>query len=141
MIVDANETIPTQVVTGTATYTLVGNTDPTDNQGNVGVLGTANFAADFTNSTVTSSLQLGINGQNWSAEGGTGSITATLFNGLYGTVSVNGVSTGNSGSFGGAFGGFGTNGIPTGAGLTHQLTNGTSTVSGAAVFNTTGAQQ
>jgi hypothetical protein len=141
VIVDANETIPTQVVTGTATYTLVGNTDPTDNQGNVGVLGTANFAADFTNSTVTSSLQLGINGQNWSAEGGTGSITATLFNGLYGTVSVNGVSTGNSGSFGGAFGGFGTNGIPTGAGLTYQLTNGTSTVSGAAVFNTTGAQQ
>ena len=141
VIVDANETIPTQVVTGTANYILVGNTDPTDNLGNVGVLGTASFAADFTNSTVTSSLQLGINGQNWNASGGTGSITSTLFNGLYGTVSVDGVSAGNSGTFGGAFGGFGANGVPVGAGMTYQLTNGSTTVSGAAVFNTTGTQQ
>ncbi|MFN3235599.1 MAG: FecR domain-containing protein [Pseudomonadales bacterium] len=140
IIVDANETIPTQVVTGSANYTLVGNTDPTDAAGNVGVLGSASFSADFTNASVQSNVQLGINNQNWNATG-TGSINSTFFNGLYNTVSVNGATAGNSGSFGGAFGGFGANGVPTGAGLTYQLTNGTTVVSGAAVFNTSGADQ
>jgi hypothetical protein len=140
IIVDANETIPTQVVTGSANYTLVGNTDPTDAAGNVGVLGTASFSADFTNASVQSNVQLGINNQNWNATG-TGSINSTFFNGLYNTVSVNGATAGNSGTFGGAFGGFGANGVPTGAGLTYQLTNGTTVVSGAAVFNTSGADQ
>jgi len=133
VVVSQDEVVPTQVITGSASYTLVGNTDPTDNLGNVGVLGSANFSADFTNSTVESSLQLGINEQNWTASG-TGDITANLFNGLYGTVSVNGAAGGN-GSFGGAFGGFGASGVPTGAGMTYQLSNGTATVSGAAVFN------
>ncbi len=140
VIVDADEQIPTQVVTGSASYTLVGNTDPTDNLGNVGVLGTASFSADFTNASVQSSVQLGINNQNWSANG-TGAITSNFFNGLYNSVSVNGVS-GGTGSFGGAFGGFGAaNGIPTGAGMTYQLRNGTTIVSGAAVFNTSGSNQ
>jgi hypothetical protein len=138
VIVDENENIPTQAITGSASYTLVGNTDPTDTAGNIGVLGSATFSADFTNSSVASSLQLGINSQNWTASG-TGTITANLFNGLYSTVTVNGVG-GGSGAFGGAFGGF-NGGAPSGAGLTYQLTNGTATVSGAAVFSTSSADQ
>jgi len=84
-------------------------------------------------------LQLGINSQNWTATG-SGAITSNLFNGLYGTVSVNGAAGGN-GSFGGAFGGFGVSGVPSGAGMTYQLSNGTTTVSGAAVFNNAGNLQ
>jgi hypothetical protein len=139
VVVSQDEVVPTQVITGSASYTLVGNTDPTDNLGNVGVLGSANFSADFTNSTVESSLQLGINEQNWTASG-SGNITSNLFSGLYGTVSVNGAADG-SGSFGGVFGGFSASGVPTGAGMTYQLSNGTATVSGAAVFNNSGAAQ
>jgi hypothetical protein len=139
VVVSQDEVVPTQVITGSASYTLVGNTDPTDNLGNVGVLGSANFSADFTNSTVESSLQLGINEQNWTASG-SGNITSNLFSGLYGTVSVNGAADG-SGSFGGVFGGFSATGVPTGAGMTYQLSNGTATVSGAAVFNNSGAAQ
>ena len=137
--ISAEEVVPSQVITGSASYTLVGNTDPTDNLGNVGVLGSANFSADFTNSTVQSSLQLGISEQNWTASG-SGSITSNLFNGLYNTVTVNGTA-GGTGSFGGAFGGYGTTGLPTGAGMTYQLSNGTSTVSGAAIFNNSGSAQ
>jgi hypothetical protein len=139
VVVSQDEVVPTQVITGSASYTLVGNTDPTDNLGNVGVLGSANFSADFTNSTVESSLQLGINEQNWTASG-SGNITSNLFSGLYGTVSVNGVADG-SGSFGGVFGGFSATGVPAGAGMTYQLSNGTATVSGAAVFNNSGTAQ
>ena len=137
--IDANDTVPTQAITGSASYTLVGNTDPTDALGNVGVLGSADFSADFTNATVQSNVQLGINNQNWTANG-TGSITSNLFNGLYNTVTVNGVA-GGSGSFGGAFGGFSTGAVPTGAGMTYQITNGEATVSGAAVFNNAGNLQ
>ena len=46
---------PIQVITGSAEYVLVGNTDPTDNQGNVGVLGKATLDANFTTSVVNSS--------------------------------------------------------------------------------------
>ena len=125
---------PTQVITGSASYVLVGNTDPTDNLGNVGVLGSASFSADFTNATVDSSLQLGINSQVWTATG-SGTIDSKLFSGLYSTVTTDGVS-GGSGNFGGIFAGFSTEATtPSGAGLNYNITNGTSTVNGAAVFN------
>ena len=123
---------PVQVITGSADYVLVGNTDPTDNTGNIGVLGDASLFANFTEATVTSNLQLGINGQVWQASG-TGDINSTLFSGLYSTVTVNNVS-GGSGTFGGMFTGF-TNSTPSGAGLNYNLVNGSTTVNGAAVFN------
>lgn len=127
--------VPVQVITGSASYQLVGNTDPTDNLGNVGVLGSANFSADFTNNTVASSLALSINQSVWNASG-TGEITSNLFSGLYNTVTINGDMTG-SGSFGGIFAGF-ENGTPSGVGLNYQLTNGSTTVNGSAVLNSTG---
>ena len=129
-------TNPDRVITGSAEYLLVGNTDPTDDLGNRGVLGSASLLADFTNSIVESDLQLGIAGEVWTASG-SGAITSNLFNGLYSTVTVNG-SSGASGSFGGVFSDS-ASGVPGAAGLSYQLTNSSRTVSGAAVFNTTSA--
>jgi len=120
-----------QVITGSANYILTGNTDPTNEVGNVGILGSASLLANFTNSTVASNIKLGIANQVWHADG-TGTINANLFSGLYNTVLVNGV-TGGAGTFGGIFTKFGT-GVPQGAGLSYQLTNGTQKVSGVAIF-------
>lgn len=133
---------PTMPVTGTATYTLVGNTNPTDNLGNVGTLGSATFLADFTNFSVDSTLDITINGSNWIATG-TGNIgsaaqlPAHLFNGNYSVV-VDGIG-GGAGIFSGFFSTPGTTSDPTfpgGAGLTYALQDapGTTIVSGAAGF-------
>ena len=129
-------TNPDRVITGSAEYVLVGNTDPTDDLGNRGVLGSASLLADFTNSIVESDVQLGIAGEVWTASG-SGAITSNLFNGLYSTVTVNGGS-GASGSFGGIFSDS-TAGVPGAAGLSYQLTNSSRTVSGVAVFNAASA--
>ena len=109
--------------TGTAAYTLVGNTDPTDTLANVGTLGAASFSADFTNRTVASALSLTMGGLNWYASG-TRHVHARqpLFTGTYGTVSVENLVTGN-GNFSGFFtvprlGG----GTIAGAGLAYNLT-------------------
>jgi hypothetical protein len=120
-----------QEITGSANYVLVGNTDPTDITGAVGILGTASLSANFTAATVTSSVQLGVANQVWKANG-TGTINANLFSGLYNTVAVGGVA-GGTGSFGGVFTNYST-GIPQGAGLTYQLTNGIQKVNGVAIF-------
>lgn len=53
-------------ITGLASYVLIGNTDPTDNLGNTGILGYAALSADFTNSTMDASLEVSINNQVWS---------------------------------------------------------------------------
>ena len=55
-----NIALPTS---GTATYNLVGNTSPTDNLGNVGILGTANLSADFTAQTVATDMAIGFDYQ------------------------------------------------------------------------------
>lgn len=124
--------------TGTAAYTVVGNTDPTDTLANVGTLGAASFSADFTNRTVASALSLTMGGFNWYASG-TGTFTqgSRLFSGTYGTVSVENLVTGN-GNFSGYFtvprlGG----GTIAGAGLAYNLTtnpNDLGLVSGAIAF-------
>ena len=129
-------TNPDRVITGSAEYVLVGNTDPTDDLGNRGVLGSASLLADFTNSIVESDVQLGIAGDVWTASG-SGAITSNLFNGLYSTVTVNG-SSGASGSFGGVFSDS-ASGVPDAAGLSYQLTNSSRIVSGVAVFNASSA--
>jgi hypothetical protein len=126
-----DEVLPTQAITGTASYSLVGNTDPTDSAGNIGFLGRADLSADFTNATVQSRVELGINNQAWSAVG-TGSINVNLFSGLYNTVKVNGEAVG-TGSFSGNFVGF-SGAVPQGAGLSYLLQNGATAVNGVAVF-------
>ena len=133
----------TMPVSGVANYALVGATSPTDNLGNVGTLGSATFRADFTNLRVDSTLLIDINGSSWSATGngniGTAAqLPAHLFQGVYGTVAIDGIAGGN-GVFSGFFAEPGPASDPTypgGAGLTYSLqdTTGTTSVSGAAVF-------
>jgi len=135
---------PVMPITGSASYTLVGTTSPTDSLGNAGVLGDATFFADFTNQVVDSTLVIDIAGSNWSAAG-TGNIGAAaalpahLFSGTY-NVAVTGAITGTgNGVFTGFFSDPGTTSDPSfpgGVGLTYSLQDGQgiTTVSGAAVF-------
>jgi hypothetical protein len=137
---------PTMPITGTASYTLIGNTSPTDNFGNTGVLGAATFDADFTNMLVDSTLLIDINGASWSAAG-QGSIGAAaqlpahLFQGIYNNVTITdptgtSIGTGNFSGFFSEPGPASDPSFPGGAGLTFSLQDqgGTTTVSGAAVF-------
>jgi FecR-like protein len=136
---------PAMPVTGIATYSLIGSTSPTDDRGNVGVLGSASFVADFTNMSVDSSLQININGSNWLASGigniGTAAgLPAHMFQGLYGSVVVDGIG-GGTGLFSGFFSDPGSMPnplFPAGAGLTFSLLDaqGAASVSGAVVFGT-----
>jgi len=135
---------PVMPITGSASYTLVGATSPTDSLGNTGVLGSATFFADFTNLSVDSTLVIDIAGSNWSATG-TGNIgsaaalPAHLFSGNY-SVAITGAITGTgNGVFSGFFSEPGTTSDPSypgGVGLTYSLQDGQgiTTVSGAAVF-------
>ena len=133
-------------IAGSASYTLIGSTSPTDNLGNTGVLGAATFDADFTNMLVDSTLLIDINGASWSAagQGNIGAaalLPAHLFQGIYSTVTITdptGTLTG-TGNFSGFFSQPGPSSDPSfpgGVGLTFSLQDqgGTTTVSGAAVF-------
>lgn len=134
---------PVMPITGTANYSLIGATAPTDNIGNTGVLGSASFFADFTNLVVDSTLVIDIGGVTWSAAGsGTfgedPNLPPYLFAGTYGAVVIGGV-TGGTGEFSGFFSAPGATSNPTypgGVGLTYSLQDGQSgtTVSGAAAF-------
>jgi len=135
-------TPPVLPITGTAGYSLVGATSPTDNFGNTGALLDASFFADFTNMTVDSTLSVDINATSWLATG-TGSIGAQaglpahLFSGNY-SVIVGGSNTG-TGVFSGFFSAPGNTSDPSfpgGAGLTFSLQDmsGTTSVSGAVAF-------
>ena len=134
---------PSMPITGVANYTLIGSTSPTDKQGNVGVLGFATLRADFTNMLVDSTLDLNINGSNWLASGSgpigqQAGLAAHLFQGIYNTVTIDGIA-GASGLFSGFFSEPGPTsdpGFPGAAGLTYSLQNPQTgeSVSGAAVF-------
>ena len=133
---------PVMPITGTATYSLVGATSPTDTLGNTGVLGDASFFADFTNMRVDSTLSIDIAGSLWNATG-QGSIGAQallpahLFSGFY-NVDVDGIG-GGAGTFTGFFsepGNTSDPAIPGGVGLSYSLQDaqGVTTVSGTAAF-------
>lgn len=136
-------TPPVMPIAGVANYTLLGGTSPTDNLGNVGVLGNATFLADFVNQLVDSTLSININGSAWNASG-TGTIGAQLglaphlFQGFYNNVDVDGIG-GGAGEFAGFFSDPGPTSDPSfpgGVGLSYSLTDaqGASTVSGTAAF-------
>ena len=127
---------PAFELSGSASYALVGNTDPTDNLGNVGVLGSADLFVNFTNQSVDHSLELNINQQVWSAFGvGDLSNGNSLFSGNYTSVQVDGVTpTGSGGEFAGFLASPGQDGVPQGAGLTYNLSDGSTDVTGSAVF-------
>ncbi len=122
--------------TGSATYDLIaGNSDPSDNLGNVGVLGSAELLADFTNQTVMADVLVSIAGSIWSGNG-SGALTGNLFGGVFSTVLINN-SPGAGGSFSGFFAGpsQGPGGTPNGAGMSYALENlDGNVVSGVVVF-------
>lgn len=133
-------TLPT---TGAANYQLIGNTNPTDNLGNVGVLGSASLNVNFTTQSVDANLQLGINNQTWTASGQNISIQSPTFStsSLIVDVSNGGsaLATG-TGTLTGSFMKQANPGeIPQGAGIVYQLNatpqNTATTVNGAAAFS------
>lgn len=121
---------------GTYNYQLIGNTNPTDQNGNVGTLNSATFRADFLNQTVDSSVNLSVGGQTWDASG-SGQFSQTqpgAFDGaLNGTACDDNCAA--TGTFDGFFTGGDGNNAPPGAGMTYELgnTNGDQ-VNGAAGF-------
>ncbi len=138
---DLDEPRPVVPSSGTMSFTLIGNTDPTDNAGNVGVLGSATLDADFTNQTVDTSVDLSINNQNWDAQASGKPLdgpTAT-FGGAFDSVTVTDVANppvNGSGEFQGFFSGD-ANGQIDGAALGYSLSDDAGTsVSGAAAFQT-----
>ena len=78
-----------QVLTGTATYSMIGGTHPTDSQGNIGTLNSANLSANFTNQTVNANVNLSIAGNNWTIQ----SKDMLLLDDAYFTSSYNCTST------------------------------------------------
>ncbi len=142
---------PVLPIGGSVDYTLVGNTSPTDNNGNVGVLGTASFTANFTTMQVFNDLFLTINGSTWSATG-VGDIGSRIglpahqFSGGYNSITImdatGGVTTSTDGYFSGFFSDPGNTqdpDVPGGVGLTYALTDanggdGGVVVSGALAF-------
>lgn len=120
---------------GVANYQLIGNTSPTDNLGNTGVLGAASLTANFSNMSTTTSVNIGINNQVWNASG-TGGIQP---NGNFANnLSVTGSDT-SQGTFSGqgsSAGFFTNNGAAAGMGYALEATiNNTPTnVTGTAVF-------
>ena len=144
---------PTLPTTGTATYTLVGNTSPTDNLGNVGTLTSATLSADFTNQKVNAAVVATVNGTTWNAStqvggvpiiagiafearkdlGGTGNLNVSCSGGSCINLSAN-LAGRLTGAFVGATG--------QGAGVAYSLFNGTvspvsvtgTTINGVAAF-------
>ena len=140
-------TPPVMPINGTANYSLIGSTAPTDNFGNTGMLGAATFLADFTNMIVDSTLNINIAGFNWMATGSgnigaAAQLPAHLFQGMYGTVTITdpmGTTSAGNGLFSGFFSQPGPTSdpaFPGGVGLTYSLQDvgANISVSGAAAF-------
>ncbi|NNF17752.1 MAG: hypothetical protein HKN70_13490 [Gammaproteobacteria bacterium] len=134
----ASPMVPT---TGTAQFELIGNTDPTDNRGNTGTLGSADLSADFTSQTVDADVNLSFAETNevWNASAQDVDINSAdaTFAGEFDDVTVtgdNGTATG-SGDLGGFFSG-NDSGEITGAGMTYTLNEGSTEVNGSAAFQT-----
>ncbi len=130
---------PVLPTTGTASFDLIGNTDPTDNRGNVGTLGSADLSADFTAQTVDADVSLSFQETNevWNASATDVNINTAdaTFAGGFDTVDITsdaGVAQG-SGDLGGFFSGNNA-GEVTGAGITFSLEQGDTEVDGSAAF-------
>lgn len=124
-------------LTGTASYTVVGNTNPTDFNGNIGKLGAVTLNADFTNMKVNAAINVSFNSaantsnlsmtaSNIPLEMRGGFNSSTALNGVNGivhTASCSGASCGTQTQGyikGGLFG----SGAP-GAMMTYGMTTGT----------------
>ena len=138
-----NQVTPVLPVTGTANFNLIGNTNPTDNMGNSGVLGTAGLSADFTNQTVDADVNLSINDQTWDATATDVALDgdAATFAGDFDTVTITDEASQATTDGSGELSGFITGdeaGDISGAGLAYSLTDDAeTTVEGTAAFEVT----
>lgn len=126
-------------ISGLAEYQLVGNTDPTDNNGNTGFMdGTSVMQADFTNQQISTDLGLSINGQQWQAQDSNGQFgPGGTFAGEFDSVEVNGGQCSpcnGDGGYSGFFTGGNGSGPPPGAGMGYGMQQGDTSVSGTAAF-------
>lgn len=123
--------------TGTASYDLVGNTSPTDNLGNTGILGEATLSADFVDMTVDSNLSIGINQQVWNASATDLPIVSSgAFSGNFNSVTVNTIESGSFNGSGTANGFFTPNADAAGLGyaLEAQVEGVSTILNGTAIF-------
>ena len=133
----ANTTMPSLI---TGTYTLVGNTKPTDINGIVGTLNSLNVGVNFGNQTITQySLNATVNGNNWtgSLANGTAVPISEFANSASGGIALTGSCTSCAvssvtGSANGAFTGTQAQGIATSYQL--QNTAGSLSVGGVAAL-------
>ncbi|MDH5547868.1 MAG: FecR domain-containing protein [Gammaproteobacteria bacterium] len=121
-----NSEITSLPIEGSASYQLIGNTNPTDNHGNVGVLGSATLDVNFTTQTAKSTLNIGINNQSWSGSANGLNISNGQFSGsvyVRATDNASGSTVVGSGAIlGGFVGPVDTNTkIPGGAAMSYQL--------------------
>jgi hypothetical protein len=68
-----------QVLTGSATYNLIGGTNPTDMNGTVGTLNTATLAVNFSTQTANANLGFTIGGNSWGMQSGNMTLDGTQF--------------------------------------------------------------
>ncbi|MEK7737693.1 MAG: hypothetical protein AAB319_08055, partial [Pseudomonadota bacterium] len=114
-------------LTGSATYTLAGNTNPTDFKGNLGTLGSAKLDADFgkmlVNASVAVSFNASSNTSSWNMSAGNVPIgKGGRFDSLSSTVTCTGNSC-DTQSYGAVSGAFIGNGAP-GAILAYRMATG-----------------
>jgi hypothetical protein len=125
--------------TGHAEFELIGNTNPTDDAGRAGTLGSASLAADFTAQTVDASLSLSFaqTGQVWDASARALPIDVpqATFGGAFDSVTVHTKDSIHdaAGSLSGFFTGS-AEGTLAGAGMSYGLSDGVANVAGTAAF-------
>ncbi|NNC97979.1 MAG: FecR domain-containing protein [Gammaproteobacteria bacterium] len=135
-----NQVTPTVPLSGKANFNLVGNTNPTDNHGNSGVLGSASLSADFTSQTVDADVNLAINEQTWDASAQDVALDgdAASFEGDFDSVRITDQATNTTSDGSGELSGFFTgdeNGDVSGAGMAYSLSDDAdTTVEGTAAF-------
>jgi len=139
-VLSTNTVTPVLPSTGSASFNLIGNTNPTDNLGNSGVLGSADFSADFNSQTVDAEVNLTIADRTWEAEAENVALDgdASTFAGDFDSVEVTDNATGQETDGTGSLEGFFTGddqGDLEGAGLVYNLEDGNGVeVEGGIVF-------
>ena len=141
-IMTGSQTGPTVLpLTGSATYTFVGGTNPTDQAGNVGTLNSATLSANFAAQTVNTVVNATVGGNTWAASANNVAIQQGIYfeaRNMAGSGNMNLSCTGSctgtlNGQVAGAF--IGTTGQ--GAGIAYSFNAGGGagqTIAGVAAF-------
>lgn len=117
-------------VTGTWNYVMVGNTSPVDDVGNVGLLNSAAFSANFTNQTITTSVNVTVATKTFNA---TSTNIQILKGGGFKDTAPVVTCTPTCGTPAGIINGqFSQNGA--GVGVSYGLKQGTQKINGVVVF-------